>query len=196
MAALLAGCGPTGKRAAGAVLDTDSVALSAPVDLDGAPVALFEQPNAKAIVLVFVMIDCPISNRYAPEIRRLHAELAPRGVDFRLVYADPDESPEAIREHLAAFEYPLGALRDTEHALVELVGATVTPEAAVLRRQPGDGRWTLAYRGRIDDTWVAYGKNRAAPTRRDLREALTAIVDGRPIEVDRTEPIGCFIPPL
>ena len=144
--------------------------------------------------------DCPISNRYAPEVRRLHAELAPRGVDFLLVYADPEESPAAIREHIGDYSYPFGAVRDLRHDLVDRLGATVTPEVAVLvtgARPDEAGRtWRLAYRGRIDDTWADYGKNRPQPTRRDLREALLAILDGRPVAVPRTEAVGCFIPPL
>ena len=30
-------------------------------------------------VLIFISTDCPISNRYAPEIKRLHDEFAPKG---------------------------------------------------------------------------------------------------------------------
>jgi hypothetical protein len=40
-------------------------------------------------VLVFVRTDCPISNRYAPELRRLQDRFAPRGMAFWLVYPDP-----------------------------------------------------------------------------------------------------------
>lgn len=36
-------------------------------------------------VLRFISADCPSSNRYAPEINRLHGEFAARGVRFRLV---------------------------------------------------------------------------------------------------------------
>ncbi|HVG86104.1 MAG TPA: hypothetical protein VM820_16370, partial [Vicinamibacterales bacterium] len=44
------------------------------VDLDGRPVNPLRVPaEARAHVLVFTTTDCPISNRYAPEITRLAA---------------------------------------------------------------------------------------------------------------------------
>ena len=77
---------------------------------------------------------------------------------------------------------------DAAHSLVRLVGATVTPEAAVVSLE---GK--LLYLGRIDDPYFDYGKRRAAPTRQDLRDALDTILSGKTIAVPTTKPIGCFI---
>jgi hypothetical protein len=52
----------------------------------------------------------------------------------------------------------------------------------------------LLYRGRIDDRYVDFGKRRPEPMTHDLREALEAILAGRPVARPRTEPIGCDIP--
>ncbi len=57
-------------------------------------------------VLVFVSTDCPISNRYAPEITRLHAEFAAKGVRFRLVYPNPLDDEAAINTHIETYGYP------------------------------------------------------------------------------------------
>src|SRR5207249_9516148 len=54
----------------------------------------FELASAKVFVFIFVSTDCPISNRYAPEIRRVEGKFAPAGVRFWLVYPDPDRSEE------------------------------------------------------------------------------------------------------
>jgi hypothetical protein len=141
--------------------------------------------------MLFVRSDCPISNRYAPELQRIHEQFADRGVAFWLVYPDPDESPEAIRRHFAEYAHPGRPTRDPHHAFVRTTGATVTPEAAVFDR---DGR--LVYVGRIDDRFVDFGKARAAPTRRDLIDAIEATLAGRPVEPARTRAVGCFIPDL
>jgi hypothetical protein len=101
----------------------DSVSL---VDLDGRPADPLAD-GAVATVFLFVRTDCPISNRYAPEVRRLWEGFAPRGVAFFLVYPDPGEEPATIRESIADFDYPFPALRDPEHRLVARAGATVTP---------------------------------------------------------------------
>lgn len=160
-------------------------------DLDGNEVRSLAAGGSLATVFVFTRSDCPISNRYAPEVRRMAEEFSPRGVEFRLVYLDRDETTEQIRAHMAEFGYVCGALRDSRHELVALTGASVTPEVAVFL---ADG--CMVYRGRIDDRWVDFGKARAAATRHDLEEALESVVAGRPVERPETEAVGCFIPDL
>ena len=140
-------------------------------------------------VLVFTTTDCPISNRYAPEIQRLSAAFA-RDFKFVFVYPVPADSEEKIREHRKKFgggEW----LRDPEQQLVKFTGATVTPEVAIVT--PGK---TILYRGRIDDRYIAFGKDRPQPTVRDLERALEAIVAGKPVPVAHTTAIGCFISEL
>jgi hypothetical protein len=146
------------------------------------------EPAAKATVLLFVSTDCPISNRYAPEVKRLHAKFASRGIAFWLVYANAAESDEAIQDHVKAFGFPGRVLRDPGHALVRLAGVSVTPEAAVF----GSDR-QIVYRGRIDDRYVDFGVDRAAATRHDLDEALSAVLAGKPVPEPETKAIGCFL---
>lgn len=152
----------------------------------------FQAPQGtKAVVLVFTSTDCPISNRYAPEVRRLYDKFAARGVVFWLVYPNPAESLKTTRDHVKAYSYPMDALRDPRHALVKRARATVTPEAAVF-----DQNGRLLYHGRIDDRYVALGLERTAPTRRDLDEALTAVLAGTPVPQPATQAVGCFLADL
>ena len=51
-----------------------------------------------------------------------------------------------------------------------------------------------ALTGRIDDIYTELGKRRAEPSKRDLRDALTAVLKGQPVAESRTKAIGCFIP--
>ena len=139
-------------------------------------------------VLIFVSTDCPISNRYAPEIKRLHDEFTPRGVRFRLVYPNPLDSDTDIRRHLEEYGYPQISQRDPDHTLVKKAGATITPEAAVF-----DARDRLVYRGRIDDRFVELGRERPAATQPDLRNALTAFLAGTRVSPSHTQAVGCFI---
>ena len=162
------------------------------VDLEGRPFdPLAARPGARAIVLLFTTTDCPIANRYAPEINRLQAAFSARGIAFWLVYANARESREAIASHVERFGYTMPAARDPQHDVIKQLGITVTPEAAVIDRE---GR-TL-YRGRIDDRYLDFGVERPAPARRDLHEALDAIVDGRAVTTPTTQAIGCFVADL
>jgi hypothetical protein len=171
------------------------VAVSAAVphvrirDLDDRLIDPFAAPaGAKALVFLFVSVDCPISNRYAPEVRRLHDKFAAQGVVFSLVYPNPAEPIAALRRHLKDYGYPMRALRDPKHDLVKVAGATITPEAAVFDRE---GR--SIYRGRIDDRYVSLGLERPAATRRDLDEALTDALAGKPVRQTSAPAVGCFI---
>jgi len=142
----------------------------------------------KAVVLIFLMSDCPIANAFAPEINRITADYAKRPLSVRLVYVEPDLAPEAARKHAREFGFTATALLDPSHALVKHTGATVTPEAVVLA--PG-GR--VLYRGRIDDRFADLGQRRQRPTTRDLRDALDAVLTGKPVATPFPKAIGCFI---
>src|SRR5262245_17210656 len=161
--------------------------------LAGAPVdALAAPAGTKAIVFLFTSTDCPISNRYAPEVRRIAERFAPQGVVFRLVYPGTADTAPAIRERMKAFSYEgaTDALRDPTLALVKFSGATITPEAAVY----AGGR--IVYRGRIDDRYVDLGLERPAATKHDLADAVAAVVAGTPIAQRTTQAVGCFIADL
>ena len=148
-------------------------------------------PAGTANVLVFTATDCPVSNGYAPEIQRVCAGYAARGVHCMLVYEDPGVTADAVRAHLTAFRYAgVAAGIDADGAVAARVGATVTPEVAVV-----DRGGAVRYRGRIDNQFVALGRPRRTVTVHDLTAALDALLDGHPIAAPVTQPIGCSIVP-
>ncbi|HET7294529.1 MAG TPA: redoxin domain-containing protein [Vicinamibacteria bacterium] len=163
-------------------------------DPDGRPVLPLPASGGPATVFVFARTDCPITNRYAPELRRLHDRFEPLGIRFWLVYPDPGESGEAVRRHAREYGYGFAPLRDPKHQLVLLAGARVTPEAAVFVPDASGPR--LVYRGRIDDRNVAFGKTRTAPGAHDLQDVLTALAQQEPVASRTTAAVGCAIAPL
>ena len=165
-----------------------TLAEAAPVDLDGSEFRLDTLRESPIVMLVFVRSDCPISNRYAPELRRIQARFAKQGLSSWLIYPDADETTSSIRRHLHEYELPFAALRDPNHDLVRATGVTVTPEAAVF------AAGELVYRGRIDDLYSAPGQRREHPTTRDLEMAIEAVIAHQPIRAARTQAFGCFIP--
>lgn len=160
-------------------------------DVDGrerTPLAATANHN---VVLLFVTNDCPIANSYAPEIQRIQKAYVGAKFDFYLVYVDPALSAKAAKQHAHDYGYTLPALLDRMQALAKFTGATVTPEAAIV----GTGGKVL-YRGRIDDRYVDFGKSRPQPTIRDLRNALDAVAQGKPVPPATGRAIGCFLPPV
>lgn len=166
------------------------ITLPAMTDESGTAVTI-PKPGAKATALLFVAVDCPIANRYVPELRRIQQEFEPKSIAFYRVYVDADLTPGMMKKHAAEFEFTWPAIHDKKHQLVHSVLASVTPEAAVIGP---DG--TLLYRGRVNDLYLEHGNWRTAPTRHDLREALGEILAGKPVTVRAAPSIGCWIPDL
>lgn len=157
------------------------------LDLDGRTVDPFAGRRG-VVVLVFARTDCPLTNRYAPELRRLMTEFEARGVRLWMVYPDPAETAAAIREERSRYQMPGEALRDPKHELVKRAKATVAPEAAVF-----DGAGRLVYHGRIDDQWVDFGVSRRAAQTHDLEDAIRAALDGKPVARAETRAVGCSL---
>lgn len=158
------------------------------IDLNGKSFNLRKASECRVHVIVFTRSDCPVSNQFAPEVRGIFEKFHPQGADFYLVYVDPSEKPETIREHLRQFEYPCAALRDPDHTLVAQTGATVTPEAVVF-----DADWRIAYRGRINDEYLEFGKSKTSSIRHDLQEAIEATLAGHAVAEPITRAVGCYI---
>ena len=189
---LVSGCG-SGDSTGSALPATKTLKASSSAltvfDLAGHALDPFDATDAKAIVFIFISTDCPISNRYAPEIRRVEEEFARSSVRFWLVYADADTPSDAIQKHVKDFHLPQQVLRDPRQTLVRLAQARVTPEGAVFL--PG-GR--LVYHGRIDNRYADLGKERPEATQHDLEEVLKAVVQGKPVPYSTAKAVGCYIP--
>lgn len=140
----------------------------------------------KATVLLFLTTECPIGNRYAPEISRIVRDYKSQGITFHAIYAH--ETSAEVTEYQRQYKLALGALLDPELKLAKLTGATITPEACILGPE-GE----VLYRGRIDDRAVKYGTVRLEPRVRDLRLALDAVLAGKPVAEKFTQAIGCYI---
>jgi len=175
------------KSSASQTGSTDSRALT----LAGQPFDPFTAKTNDVVVLIFVGIDCPISNRYAPEVRKLCKHFASSDVSFWLVQPDPDVTAKEVRKHLKEFNYPCEALRDPKHRLVRKAQATKVPECAVFNRA-GE----LVYHGRINNRYADFGRARPQATEHELRDAIDAALANRKPTKASVPAVGCHIPDL
>jgi hypothetical protein len=158
-------------------------------DIDGVLREPLKVDKGRAEILFFLTNDCPISNYYSHEIRRICEDYGGRGAGCTLIYTDPAMTDAQAREH--AREYGHGAypkMVDRKHELVKAVGAEINPTAVVIR--PDE---SIAYRGRIDNSFASIGKQRRVVTEHDLRDALDAVLAGRAVAKAESQPIGCYI---
>jgi acetyl esterase/lipase/peroxiredoxin len=185
--AILLGTGPVRAAEQAAALG-DKVANSNQLrDLRGNRRALHDFKGHKAIVLVFVGADCPISNLYLPGLIDLEKKYRAKDVQFLGVYPNEQEDFDQVAAHAFDRDLPFPVLKDFGQKLADHVGVTRVPTVAVL-----DGDFALRYRGRIDDR---YGVNarRDKATRDDLAQALEELVAGKKVSVAETEADGCLL---
>jgi peroxiredoxin len=136
------------------------------------------QKEHRAIVVVFRSTLCPYSNSYNELLKNMTAEYGRRGVLFVAVHSDRWETAEDIRAHAAKYGHVFPVIRDPDGRVATLLNARRTPEVFLM---DGDGK--LRYHGRI-------AAKIGTP---DLRNALDALLAGRPIEPAVTKAFGCSI---
>jgi thioredoxin-related protein len=163
---------------------------SGPQNIDAKDEDPWIAARGKVVVLIFVRTDCPVANRYAPEIQRLRDAHVSHAA-FWMVYPDKKESAEAIRQHQREFRLTLPVLRDADRRLMKRAEVSVTPEAAVF-----DPQGRLVYHGRIDNWFEEIGRARPAATTHELADAIAAARSGHPHSLPNAPAIGCYLSDL
>jgi peroxiredoxin len=156
--------------------------------VDGRTHTLEEFGDAKALVVVFIGNGCPTVRAYGDRLKDLYERYSEIGAQFVAVNSNnPHLSPFDTHGEMVARAseegLPFPYLKDEDGSLARAFGAVSTPHAFVFDR---DRR--LRYRGRIDDARIP-----ESVTKRDLEEAVGALLEGRRPPVEATDPFGCSI---
>jgi peroxiredoxin len=170
-----------------------SLAIGAPAppftlpDTHGTPTPLSDTA-APASVVVFTCNHCPYALAWHERIQAVARDYGARGVRTLQINANdsrrfPRDSIEAMAARVDAGEFAGPYLRDETQEVAREWGAAVTPDVFVL---DADGR--LAYHGAPDADYDEDSLDAAW-----LREALDAVLDGRPVKRAETRPVGCSI---
>jgi hypothetical protein len=180
-----------------AFIETHAVALpNYGTDLNGHSIHQLAGPGVRVVVLFFAASDCPISNRYVPEIARLTQEFAAHStgsnpVRFWWVYPNAGDTTKIVADHNRDYFITGETILDPHQSLVHLAHATVTPEAAVFLVEGRELR--EVYYGRIDDRYLSLGRERTQAERHNLETAIAATLAGKPVPQPGGPPVGCSI---
>jgi peroxiredoxin/mono/diheme cytochrome c family protein len=150
---------------------------------------LYDLKNKKAIVIVFLSFECPVSNSYSQPLSNMATEFAKQGIAFIGLTTNQDDTPADVAKHAKEHDLKFPVFHDTGFTAAGALKADVTPEAFVL-----NGDHVMMYRGRIDNSYYARLKKNQQITKHDLRQVLGEILSGRPISNPATEAVGCAIP--
>ena len=153
---------------------------------------------AEPTLYFFVTHECPIANRYAPEIGRIAEEHLDLVGPTVVVYADANALAMDCATHFEQYYLATNSIKDeahvasvtmvhdAEHKWVKRFDARAVPTAVIARGK------TVLYHGRIDDRNPRLGARRVQADQQDLRDALAALRAGT-LTPTRTRVVGCSI---
>ncbi len=156
-------------------------------DYLGATRRLDEFAGKKAIVVVFLGVECPIAKLIGPRLAELAARYEDKGVAFIGIDSNSQDSLADVAHYAHEHKILFPILKDPGNVVADLFGAERTPDAFVL-----DADRTIRYRGMVDDQY-GVGVARAAATHNYLTDALDALLAGKEVSHAATSPVGCFI---
>jgi len=159
-------------------------------DTNGRWVSLADFPGAAAYLVMFLCNHCP----YVKHIRSALAEFAREyqkrgvaivGINSNDIERYPEDSPERMKEEVRTAGYTFPYLFDETQEVAKAYRAACTPDFFLFDRNR-----KLVYRGQFDDSRPGNG---VPVTGRDLRAALDAVLEGRPVPTDQKPSMGCNI---
>ena len=164
----------------------------------GQPVHLSSFADKKALLVMFICRHCPYVQHIKHELSRLDKDY--RGKDIAMVAISsndiqnyPDDAPENLRALAIEQDWHFPFLFDSTQGVAKKYMAACTPDFFLYSQSnsgdPGDVP-VLVYRGQLDDSRPGNGK---PVTGKDLREAMDAVLTGKPVPKLQHPGIGCNI---
>ena len=152
-------------------------------DYNGKEYALDDFKESKAIVVMFIATQCPVSNDYNERMTKVYADYKDKGVTFLGINSNKQEDIGEIKEHAEEYGLDFIILKDVQNKIADVFQASFTPEIYVLNSD-----YLLLYHGRIDDS-----RKESKVESMDLRNALNDILVGKEVTVKDTKAFGCTI---
>jgi peroxiredoxin len=167
--------------------------------VDGQIHRLADYDKAKALVIVFTCNHCPTAQAYEERIKKLAADYKGKGVALvaispndpqalrldELGYTDLSDSLDEMKMRAKDRQFNFPYLYDGDKQEVsKAYGPMTTPHVFVF-----DAERKLRYVGRVDDN---ERKPREVKSQ-DARNAIEAVLAGKPVPVATTKTVGCSI---
>jgi peroxiredoxin len=141
--------------------------------------------RGKVVVINFISYKCPVSLAYDKRMARLAADYKGRNVAVLHLDSNENNRIEDMRTHAREAELAAPVLRDEGNRIADYFGAKTTPHVFVI-----DQAGKLAYRGPFDN---GRGKGWATVDKHYVRNAVDALLAGKPVETRDVSSFGCII---
>ncbi len=164
--------------------------------IDGKTHSLHDYDSAKVLVIVFTCNHCPTAQLYESRIKKLADDYRGKGVTLvaiepnnanairldELGYTDVSDSLDEMKIRAAYRHFNFPYLYDGEtQSVSRAYGPQATPHVFIF-----DQERKLRYQGHVDNN-----QRESLVTRQDARNAIDALLAGKPVPVDHTRVFGC-----
>lgn len=142
------------------------------------------------VLVAFICNHCPYVKHIAPALSEFAREYQKVGLTIVAINSNdfanyPDDSPEKMREEIAARGYVFPYLVDETQEVARAFDAACTPDFFLFNKDR-----KLVYRGQFDDSRPG---NNEPVNGRDLRAAVDAVLAGEEPDEDQVPSMGCNI---
>ncbi len=167
--------------------------------IDGKTYTLNSFKDAKVLVIAFICNHCPTAQAYEERIKQITTDYKDKGVTVvainpnnpaslrldELGYSDVGDSFEDMKVRAKDKQFNFPYLYDGETEITaNRYGPVSTPHIFIF-----DGERKLRYQGRVDDMENPH----KTPHSQDTRNAIDALLSGKPVPVETTKVFGCSI---
>ncbi|MEP6794395.1 MAG: thioredoxin family protein [Saprospiraceae bacterium] len=171
-------------------LGSEAPPFALPDTVSGKTIRLKDIASDKVTVVMFICNHCPYVVHVNDEIVRIANDYIPKEVAFVAISSNdavkyPEDGPDKMKLVAEKLKYPFPYLYDESQNVARAFDAACTPDFYVF-----DKDLKLAYRGRLDDSRP---KNTNPLTGKDLRDAIDALLAGRPVAEKQYPSAGCNI---
>ena len=156
----------------------------------GKTVSLNDFKDAPALLVMFICNHCPYVKHVQAGIAQMAKDFQARGIGVVAISSNdaanyPDDSPQKMKEEARRAGYTFPYLYDESQSVARAYRAACTPDFFLF-----DGECKLVYRGQMDDARRA---NDSPVTGKSLRDAVDAVLSGKPVSPNQIPSLGCNI---
>lgn len=171
-------------------LGTAAPEFQLPDVVSGRSISLIDFQAKSGLLIMFICRHCPFVKHVQHELARIGRDYAQQPLGIVAISSNdaqayPADAPDSLREMASELGFTFPYCYDQTQDVARAYDAACTPDFFLFDK---DRR--LVYRGQLDDSRPG---NNAPVTGKDLRGAIDAVLQGRPVSEQQKPSIGCNI---
>lgn len=171
-------------------LGTTAPDFRLPDVVTGKQISLDTFKGKKAILVAFICRHCPYVQHIKVELTKLGKDYASKDLGFVAISSNdaagyPDDAPASLKAFAVDEKFTFPLCYDETQETAKEYSAACTPDFFLF-----DASRKLIYRGQLDDSRPGNGK---PLTGKDLRAAIDAALNSKPVSFEQRPSVGCNI---